>query len=78
MDDLASQCAHLSLHTKERQTVPLTLDVENNSRVLVATLFIKRRVNVETMSRTLKSMWLFIQDFEVQHLALNTILLLFA
>ncbi|KAL0012258.1 hypothetical protein SO802_007366 [Lithocarpus litseifolius] len=77
MDDITRQCARLSLHTKERQTIPLTSVFETNNRVLVANLFTKRRVNVEALSRTLKSMWRFVQDFEVRDLASNTVLLLF-
>ena len=53
MDDLTGQCARLSLHTKERQTVSLTPVLENNNRVLVVKLFTKRHVNVEALSRTL-------------------------
>ncbi|KAK7826970.1 hypothetical protein CFP56_031566 [Quercus suber] len=77
MDDLTGQCAHLSLHTKECQTIPLTSAIENNNRVLVAKLFTKRRVNIESLARTLKSMWRFAQDFKVRDLTQNTILLLF-
>nr|POE90306.1 hypothetical protein CFP56_68285 [Quercus suber] len=77
MDDLTGQWTRLSLHTKERQTIPLTPVLENNNRVLVAKLFTKRRVNVEALSRTLKSMWRFAQDFEVRDLASNTVLILF-
>jgi len=50
MDDLTDQCARLSLHTKERQTIPLTSVIEHNSRVLVAKLFTKRQVNVESLA----------------------------
>ncbi|XP_050253663.1 uncharacterized protein LOC126699735 [Quercus robur] len=77
MDDLKGRCARLSLHKKERQTIPLTPVLENNNKVLVAKLFTKRRLNVEALSRTLKSMWRFAQDFEVRDLASNTVLLLF-
>ena len=77
MDDLTGQCACLSLHTKERQTIPLTPVLENNNRVLVAKLFTKRHVNVEVLSRTLKSVWRFANDFEVHDLASKIVLLLF-
>ena len=77
MDDLTGRCARLSLHKKERQTIPLSPVLENNNRVLMAKLFTKRRLNVEALSRTLKSMWRFAQDFEVHDLASNTVLLLF-
>ncbi|KAK7846346.1 hypothetical protein CFP56_008132 [Quercus suber] len=55
MDDLTGQCARLSLHTKECQTIPLNSVIENKGRVLVVKLFTKRRVNVESLARTLKS-----------------------
>ena len=77
MDDLTGQCARLSLHAKERQTIPITPVLENNNRLAMAKLFTKRRVNVEALSQTLKSMWRFSQDFEVRDLASNIVLLLF-
>lgn len=77
MDDLTGQCACLSLHTKECQTILRTSAIENNSRVLVAKLFTKCQVNIESLVRTLKSMWRFAQDFEVRDPTQNTFLLLF-
>lgn len=77
MDDLAGQCAHLSVQTKECQTISLTSEVEDNSKTFVAKLFTKRRINIKALSRTLKSMWRFVQDFEVRDLTENTVLLLF-
>nr|POF10819.1 hypothetical protein CFP56_03488 [Quercus suber] len=64
MDDITRKCASLSLNTKEAQTVSLAPDVVNNSRILVARLFTKRRVNMEALVRTLKSMWRSVQNFE--------------
>ncbi|KAF3952002.1 hypothetical protein CMV_022403 [Castanea mollissima] len=78
MEDLAGQCARLSLHAKECQTIPLAQAVEDNNRILVAKLFTKRRVNVEALSQTLKTMWRFVKDFEVRDLTSNKVLLLFA
>ena len=78
MDDLTGKWARLSLNTQESQIVALALDVENNSRVLVAKLFTKRRVNMEALLRTLKSMWRSIQDFELRDLDSNTVLILFS
>nr|POE66312.1 uncharacterized protein CFP56_75139 [Quercus suber] len=77
MDDITGKCASLSLNTKEAQTVSLAPDVVNNSRILVARLFTKRRVNVETLVRTLKSMWRPVQNFEVRDLGSNTVLIIF-
>ena len=74
MDDLTGKWARLSLNTLETQTIPLAPEVENNNRVLVAKLFTKRRVNIEALSCTLKTMWWSIQNFEVRDLISNTIL----
>ena len=76
MDDLTGKWARLSLNTLETQTIPLAPEVENNNRVLVAKLFTKRRVKIEVLSRTLKTMWRSIQNFEVHDLTSNTILIL--
>ncbi|KAK7816569.1 hypothetical protein CFP56_043912 [Quercus suber] len=51
--------------------------MENNSRVLVAKLFTKRRVNLEALTRTLRSMWRSAKDFELRDLGSNTVLLIF-
>lgn len=78
MDDLTGQWAKLSLNTQESQTVPLASDIEDNSKFLVAKLFTKRRASMEALSRTLKSMWRSIQDFELRDLKSNTVLILFS
>ena len=78
MDDLAGKWAGLSLNTQESQTVPLTPTTEDHTRVLIAKLFTKRRVNIEALSRTLRSMWRSIQQFEIRDLGSNTVLLLFS
>ena len=77
MDDLASQWAQLSLKVKETSTVDLPPLMENNSRVLVAKLFTKRRLNLEAFTQTLQSMWLSAKNFEVRDLGSNTVLLIF-
>ena len=59
MDDITRQCARLSLHTKERQTIPLTFVFETNNRALVAKLFTKRRVNVEAQNIISQGPWSF-------------------
>ena len=53
MEDLAGQCACLSLQTKS-QTISLTSEVEDKSKTLMAKLFTNRRINIEALSRTLK------------------------
>ena len=78
MDNHTGKCARLSPNTKESQMVTLAFDVKNNSKVLVAELFTKRRVNVEALSRTLKSMWRLVQDFKIRDLDSDTILIIFS
>ncbi|KAK7816418.1 hypothetical protein CFP56_008578 [Quercus suber] len=77
MDDLTNQWARLSLKAKENNTIDLPPTVENNSRVLVAKLFTKRRVNLEALTRTLRSMWRSVMNFEVRDLGSNTVLIIF-
>ncbi|KAK7834676.1 hypothetical protein CFP56_024548 [Quercus suber] len=77
MEELIGKWARLSLNTRECQTIPLAPGVENNSKILVAKLFNKQRVNMEALLRTLKSMWRSIKDFEVRNLTSNTVLILF-
>nr|XP_023909009.1 uncharacterized protein LOC112020681 [Quercus suber] len=78
MEELICKWARLSLNTRECQTIPLAPGVENNSKILVAKLFNKRRVSMEALLRTLKSMWQSIKDFEVRNLTSNTVLILFS
>nr|POE84005.1 hypothetical protein CFP56_54796 [Quercus suber] len=77
MEDLATKWERLSLKAKEHDTVALPLVVESNSRVLVARLFTKRRVNLEALTRTLRSVWCTVQTFEVRDLGSNIALILF-
>lgn len=77
MDDITGKWAQLSLNTKETQTMDLAPNVVNNSRVLMAPLFTKCRVNIEALVQTLRSMWHSIQNFEVWDLGFNTVLIIF-
>nr|POE56931.1 hypothetical protein CFP56_27882 [Quercus suber] len=78
MDELSGQWARLSLNSQESQIVPLDQTIEDNSKVLVAKLFTIRRVNIEALSRTLKSIWRSIHEFEIRDLGSNIFLLLFS
>nr|POE65772.1 hypothetical protein CFP56_45895 [Quercus suber] len=48
-----------------------------SSIFLLARLFTKRRVNLEALTRTLRSIWHFVQNFEVRDLGSNTVLIIF-
>ena len=77
MDDITGRWARLSLNSTKQKLVNLTSEIENNSRTLVAKLFTKRRVNIEALSRTLRSMWRSVQNFKVHDFGANTVLILF-
>ena len=68
MEDLTGQWANLSLNNRESTTVNLSDNEVGNSRVLVAKYFIKRRINFEATTRTLKSMWRDGGNFDVRDL----------
>lgn len=72
-----SQWARLSLKAKENNTIDLPPIVESNSRILVTKLFTKKRVNLKALTRTLRSMWRLVQNFEVQDSSSNTVLIIF-
>ena len=77
MEDLIGCWARLSLNTKEGQTVELMDDVIDNSKTLVAKFFTKYRTNLDTINRSLKSMWRSGGAFEIQDLGANTVLIIF-
>ena len=77
MEDLTGQWANLSLNNRESTTVNLSDNEVGNSRVLVAKYFIKRRINFEATTRTLKSMWRDGGNFDVRDLGNNTAMLIF-
>ena len=77
MDDITSKWDRLLLNQIENQTVTLTPIVTGNGKVLVAKFFTKRRINMEAMLRTLKSMWKTEKCFDIRDLGSNMVLVLF-
>nr|XP_023915780.1 uncharacterized protein At4g02000-like [Quercus suber] len=77
MEDLETQWARFSLKTKESSTIDLPPMVESHNHILVAKLFTKRRVNLEALTKTLRSMWRSVRSFEVRDLGSNTVLIIF-
>ena len=57
--------------------VNLSTNVVENSRLLVAKFFTKRRINLEAITRTLKIMWGFGGSFDMCDLGNNIVTLLF-
>ena len=77
MEDLTGWWENLSLKTRESTTFSLSDNEVENSRVLVAKFFTKRRINLEATIRTLKSMWGDGGNFDVRDLGNNTTMLIF-
>ena len=77
MDDITSKWNRLSLNQTENQTIVLIPTVTGNGKVLVAKFFTKRRINMEAVLRTLKSMWKTEKSFDVRDLGSNMALVLF-
>nr|POF20811.1 hypothetical protein CFP56_14325 [Quercus suber] len=75
MEDLTGRWANLSLN--ESTTLSLSNNELRNSRVLVAKLLTKRRINLEATTRTLKSMWRDGGNFDVCDLGNNIAMLIF-
>uniref|UniRef100_A0A7N2N214 DUF4283 domain-containing protein n=1 Tax=Quercus lobata TaxID=97700 RepID=A0A7N2N214_QUELO len=65
------------LNIKESTIVSLFDNEAGNSRVLVAKFFMKRRINLEATTRTLRSMWRDGGNFDVRDLGNNTAILIF-
>ena len=77
MEDITSKWDRLSLNQIENQTVSLTPTVTGNGKVLVAKFFTKRRIDMEAILRTLKSMWKTKKSFDIGDLSSNMVLILF-
>lgn len=77
MDDITSKWDRLSLNQIEIQIVALTPTVTGNGKALVAKFFTKRRINMEAVLCTLKSMWKTEKSFDIWDLGSNMVLVLF-
>ena len=77
MDDITSKWNRLSLNQTKNQTIVLIPTVTGNGKVLVAKFFTKRRINMEAVLCTLKSMWKTEKSFDVRDLGSNMVLVLF-
>ena len=77
MDALQGRWVKLSLNTKETQIVNVCTNIVENSRVLVAKFFTKRRINLEAIMRMLKMTWMSGRSFDIHNLGNNIVMLLF-
>ena len=77
MDDILNRCASLQLSEREGTEVIIDAPVTESNRVLAGKFFTKRRVNLESVARVLRSIWKMNQSFEVSDLGNNKALFLF-
>ena len=77
MDDITHKWDRLSLKLKESQIVPLTSNLTDDGKVLVAKFFTKWRIDMEAVFQTLKSMWKTEKSFDIRDLGSNVVMILF-
>ena len=77
MDDILNRSAGLQLSEKEGAEVIIGTPVSESNRVLAGKFFTKRRVNLESVARVLRSIWKTNQSFEVSDLGDNKAFFLF-
>ncbi|KAK7860162.1 uncharacterized protein CFP56_042202 [Quercus suber] len=65
MDDILNRCAGLQLSEREGTEIVIGAPVTENNRVLAGKFYTKRRVNLESVARVLRSIWKTTQNFEV-------------
>uniref|UniRef100_A0A7N2MCS5 DUF4283 domain-containing protein n=1 Tax=Quercus lobata TaxID=97700 RepID=A0A7N2MCS5_QUELO len=77
MEELTQRCENLKLSGKEGGEVNIDPKEEDPEMVVVGKFLTKRRINLETVVRTLKPIWKTIESFEVQDADDNTALFVF-
>ncbi|XP_023880262.1 uncharacterized protein LOC111992626 [Quercus suber] len=77
MDDILNICAGLQLSKRKGTEIVIGAPVIENNRVLARKFFTKRRVNLESVARVLRSIWKTAQNFELSDLGDNKALFLF-
>ncbi|XP_075665200.1 uncharacterized protein LOC142634831 [Castanea sativa] len=78
MEEITNQCAGLKLLVREGNEVDLAMTVRKNGCVLVGNFCTKRRVNLESVARVLKTVWRTEENFEVYDMGDNKIIFHFS
>lgn len=73
MDDLTNKCSGLRLSEKEGSEIDLLPPGIEEGYVLVGKFCTKRRVNLESVARVLKSIWKTQRNFEVCDMGENKV-----
>ena len=77
MDDITERCAGLKLSRKEDAEVEINMPRLENGPVLIGKFCTKRRINLESVARVLKTVWKAENGFEVNDLGDNKVMFLF-
>ena len=77
MDEITDRCAGLKLSLKEEAEVEINVPLTEDGLVLIGKFRMKRRVNLESVARVLKSVWKVENNFEVSDLGKNKVMFLF-
>ena len=77
MEEITERCAGLQLSSREDAKVTIHEPMPKDGLVLIGKFFTRRRVNLESVTRMLKSMWKMKNIFEVNDLGKNKVMFLF-
>ena len=77
MEEITERYAGLHLSLKEDAEVIIQEPVPEEGLVLLGKFYTKRRVNLESVARVLKSVWKTEATFEVSDLGENKVMFLF-
>ncbi|XP_050256858.1 uncharacterized protein LOC126702007 [Quercus robur] len=77
MDDITERCAGLKLSRKEDVEVEINMPRLEDGPVLIGKFCTKRRINLESVARVLKTVWKAENGFEVNDLGDNKVMFLF-
>ena len=77
MDEITERYAGLKLSLKEEAEVKINAPLIEDGPVLIGKFCTKRRVNLESVARVLKSVWKAEHSFEVNDLDENKVMFLF-
>ena len=77
MDDIIERCAGLKLSLREDAKVEINVPLLEDGPVLIGKFCTKRRINLESVARVLKTVWKAENGFEVNDLGDNKVIFLF-
>ena len=77
MEEITDRCANLKLSLREDVEVEVQTPLTKEGLVLIRKFCTKRRINLESVARVLRSVWRTQQNFEVSDLGENKVLFLF-